>query len=99
MKKKNELLERDVLRFQERQKLLQKVPIFLYKYYYSFLSIFLVLILFQVEILEKKKPWLLFEEQRQIALELKDQRSLMQNEYKEAEKTKQPLVQRIRYGA
>jgi hypothetical protein len=39
----------------------------------------------------------LFEEQRQIALDLKEQRAQMQEQYKEAEKTKQPIQQKIKY--
>ena len=92
LKKKNESLERDVLRFQERQKLVQKVQqllLLFYIYIFGYL---------QVEILEKKKPWLQFEEQRQIALDLKEQRTKVQEAYKEAEKAKQPLQQKIKYG-
>jgi len=38
----------------------------------------------------------LFEEQRQIALDLKEQRTEMQTAFKEAEKTKQPIQQKIK---
>lgn len=58
----------------------------------------LAYVLFKIEILEKKKPWLMFDEQRQIALDLKNERQAINDKYEAAEREKAPFVQKIKYG-
>jgi chromosome segregation ATPase len=72
LKRKNQMLERDVLRFREREKCLKEVAQ-----------------------LELKRPWLLFEVQRQTALTLNNQLKEAKNELARYEREQEPLQRRI----
>lgn len=74
LKQKNELLERDVLRFQERQKHLKKV-----------------------DIMEKKVPWLRFEESRKVAVDLQEKKKIAAQNLAQAESQLKPLQAKIKY--
>jgi hypothetical protein len=52
----------------------------------------------RAELLGKKKPWLLFEEQRQLALELKEKTKEAETKLAKAKAEQQPLVDKIAYG-
>eukprot|EP01112_Ceratiomyxa_fruticulosa_P017466 TRINITY_DN5447_c0_g1_i1.p1 TRINITY_DN5447_c0_g1~~TRINITY_DN5447_c0_g1_i1.p1 ORF type:complete len:1092 (-),score=307.20 TRINITY_DN5447_c0_g1_i1:64-3339(-) len=73
LKKQNQALERDVLRFKEREKHLQRK-----------------------ELLEKKKPWLLFEESRVKALELKELKTAALEELRKSQQALEPLKARAK---
>lgn len=74
LKRKNQMLERDVLRFREREKCLREVAQ-----------------------LELKRPWLLFELQRQTALTLNNQVKEAKNELARYEQEQEPLQRLITY--
>jgi hypothetical protein len=74
LKRKNQMLERDVLRFREREKCLKEVAQ-----------------------LELKRPWLLFELQRQTALALNNQLKEAKNELARYEEEQEPLQRLITY--
>jgi len=72
LKKKNAALERDVIRFREREKQLEKV-----------------------KILQLKKPWVIFEEQRKVALELGTRVEESNEQLKLQEDLLKPLKKKI----